>query len=321
MVKKITGVFTTLDAEGNEVELYPEGTLGSDNSVTLTRAEYDALSDKEKDSDTTYYISDEDAQPNAFSVPFTSDKYTASNTGDALIEVKTKLEETNSNLNSCFQSVSNGKTLIASAITDKGISTDATASFDMMATNIASISGDAEYTARLYNALQYSGIVTSTMTFDQMCAALFAKYPNKITVLSNGSPTSGYTQNVGRYNTVNGSISGFSNMFFQDTDRASGYVYAYINPAIDLTPFKIITFQMQITSELHTDCGHTHYFYAGVNKRNNGGLSNYVSNAYNKNVNTYTLNVSSLSGEYYIGAMIGGTCGTVGKVISIVLST
>ena len=74
-----------------------ELSLGSDNSVTLTRAEYDALSDEEKDSDTTYYISDEDAQSNAFSVPFTSDKYTATNTGDALIEVKTGLEETNSN--------------------------------------------------------------------------------------------------------------------------------------------------------------------------------------------------------------------------------
>ena len=76
-----------------------ELSLGSDNSVTLTRAEYDALSDEEKDSNTTYYISDEDAQSNAFSVPFTSDKYTATNTGDALIEVKTGLEETNSNLN------------------------------------------------------------------------------------------------------------------------------------------------------------------------------------------------------------------------------
>lgn len=75
-----------------------ELSLGSDNSVTLTRAEYDALSDEEKDSNTTYYISDEDAQSNAFSVPFTSNKYTATNTGDALIEVKTELEETNSNL-------------------------------------------------------------------------------------------------------------------------------------------------------------------------------------------------------------------------------
>ena len=72
--------------------------MGSDNSVTLTRAEYDALSDEEKDSNTTYYISDEGAQPNAFSVPFTSDKYTATNTGDALIEVKSEIADVNSNL-------------------------------------------------------------------------------------------------------------------------------------------------------------------------------------------------------------------------------
>lgn len=83
-----------------------ELSLGSDNSVTLTRAEYDALSDEEKDSNTTYYISDEDAQSNAFSVPFTSNKYTATNTGDALIEVKTELEETNSNLQSKCDNVS-----------------------------------------------------------------------------------------------------------------------------------------------------------------------------------------------------------------------
>ena len=75
-----------------------ELSLGSDNSVTLTRAEYDALSDEEKDSNTTYYISDEGAESNAFSVPFTSDKYTATNTGDALIEVKNDIAKVNSNL-------------------------------------------------------------------------------------------------------------------------------------------------------------------------------------------------------------------------------
>ena len=68
-----------------------ELSLGSDNSVTLTRAEYDALSNEEKDSNTTYYISDEGSESNAFSVPFISDKYTATNTGDALIEVKSNL--------------------------------------------------------------------------------------------------------------------------------------------------------------------------------------------------------------------------------------
>ena len=102
-----------------------ELSLGSDNSVTLTRAEYDALSDEEKDSDTTYYISDGDAQSNAFSVPFTSDKYTATNTGDALIEVKTELEETNSNLSALFMTgwneIINGWGLIAGSTWDVNV--------------------------------------------------------------------------------------------------------------------------------------------------------------------------------------------------------
>lgn len=38
-----------------------------------------------------------------------------------------------------FQSVSNGKTLIAAAITDKGVSTAATDSFQTMASNIESL--------------------------------------------------------------------------------------------------------------------------------------------------------------------------------------
>ena len=44
-----------------------------------------------------------------------------------------------SKLNEVFQSVSNGKSLIASAITDKGVSTDAAATFDTMAGNISKI--------------------------------------------------------------------------------------------------------------------------------------------------------------------------------------
>lgn len=80
-----------LNSKVDSDEFY-ETIANVDNSVTLTRAEYDALSDAEKDSNTTYYISDEGSESNAFSVPFTSDKYTASNAGDALIEVKSNLE-------------------------------------------------------------------------------------------------------------------------------------------------------------------------------------------------------------------------------------
>ena len=44
-----------------------------------------------------------------------------------------------SKLNEVFQSVSDGKAIIASAITDKGVETDATATFDTMAGNIMEI--------------------------------------------------------------------------------------------------------------------------------------------------------------------------------------
>ena len=50
-------------------------------------------------------------------------------------------------IDSLKTSVSNGKSLIASAITDKGISTAATATFQTMANNIASISQGVSFTS------------------------------------------------------------------------------------------------------------------------------------------------------------------------------
>lgn len=52
----------------------------------------------------------------------------------------TVINQLNSNLQDCFQSVSNGKALVASAITDKGISTASDAAFEVLANNIKSIS-------------------------------------------------------------------------------------------------------------------------------------------------------------------------------------
>lgn len=70
---------------------------------------------------------------------------------DNKIIVDSALSETSTNpvqnkvitekLNEVFQSVSNGKTLVASAITDKGITTEATDTFEIMAENIGKISG------------------------------------------------------------------------------------------------------------------------------------------------------------------------------------
>ena len=53
--------------------------------------------------------------------------------------VGAELTKLNEGLESCFQSVSDGKALVASAITDQGIDTDATATFEVMANNIRSI--------------------------------------------------------------------------------------------------------------------------------------------------------------------------------------
>lgn len=67
-------------------------------------------------------------------VPYdnTSTELESTNVQSAIDEVNEKVEE-------CFQSVSNGKSLIASAITDKGVPTTSDASFSKMSENIASI--------------------------------------------------------------------------------------------------------------------------------------------------------------------------------------
>lgn len=54
-------------------------------------------------------------------------------------EFEAKIEELNNNLDSLGKSVSDGKTLVANAITEKGITTATDASFQTMADNILSI--------------------------------------------------------------------------------------------------------------------------------------------------------------------------------------
>lgn len=60
--------------------------------------------------------------------------YTKQDVDDLIYEINEKINE-------CFQSVSNGKKLIAGAITDKGVETSATDTFYQMAQNISSITG------------------------------------------------------------------------------------------------------------------------------------------------------------------------------------
>ena len=54
-------------------------------------------------------------------------------------DVEDSIDQLNDNMQEVFQSVSSGKAKIAEAITDKGVTTSATASFDTMANNIENI--------------------------------------------------------------------------------------------------------------------------------------------------------------------------------------
>lgn len=76
-------------------------------------------------------------------------------------------------INEVFQSVSNGKTLVANAITDKGVNTLATDTFETMATNIKNISGGSGTTINMSDK-------TVHFSIDDFYRAL-----NDITVKSN----------------------------------------------------------------------------------------------------------------------------------------
>lgn len=80
--------------------------------------------------------------------------------------VNQEIEKTNTRIEGLFQSVSNGKELLASALTDKGIPTLATESFEEIARKILSLgSGEAE---KLFNLITKNGDSLVTKNGDNL---------------------------------------------------------------------------------------------------------------------------------------------------------
>ena len=79
------------------------------------------------------------------------------------LDNESRISELEADVNELFQSVSNGKTLVANAITGKGVSTPTTATFATMATNISKISGCKEET-KSYD-ITSSGLTPIILTF------------------------------------------------------------------------------------------------------------------------------------------------------------
>ena len=92
---------------------------------------------------------------------------------------KTELDKTNAKLvqletqvDDLFQSVSDGKTLVANAITDKGVSTATNATFATMATNIGKINGYGYKEETKSKTFNTTGISVLTITFSANVLAI-----------------------------------------------------------------------------------------------------------------------------------------------------
>lgn len=95
-------------------------------------------------------------------------------------------------INNCFQSVSNGKALLASAITDKGITTDASASFIVMAENIKKIAVSPKSLKGQDRYWQAMEVVTRTVNF----TSAFSSTP-KVNASAFIVDTGGTSKNLG----------------------------------------------------------------------------------------------------------------------------
>ena len=91
--------------------------------------------------------------------------------------LKTTAQDVKGAINEVFQNVSNGKQLIATAITDKGVNTSSDDTFQTMATNIGKISGGSSITYSVTNNLSHAVNNNSNTTVEK-----YNSYSANITV-------------------------------------------------------------------------------------------------------------------------------------------
>ena len=104
----------------------------------------------------TYNPKDGDADfISADNIAFSNENFTATNVKGAITEL--------------FQFASNGKTLIANAITGKGIPTDANDSFETMATNISNIANNDSIVMETGSFIPGEALSTYTITTNNPC--------------------------------------------------------------------------------------------------------------------------------------------------------
>lgn len=223
----------------------------------------------------------------AATIASSSVSYDNKNSGSTATNVQGALDD-------LYENSYEGKIKIAQAITNKGINTSETDSYDTIVSNINNIpTGIVDADKVLYQSLKYSGIVTENMTFEQMNEALANYFPQKITIVSNSIIDSDFTSNattsLGVFYTY-GSLSITGNSYSGSTNQTDSMVGMAYSPAIDLTSFK--TIKLNVASLYNSAlCLFTSY---GTGKWS-------AAKSYSIKTGQQEINIEDIEGEYYIG--------------------
>lgn len=182
-------------------------------------------------------------------------------------------------VNECFQSVSDGKALVASAITDKGVLTDATATFAEMASAIRAIKTEDE-TYKLYmssaNEGGFSAYAGSThAAYEHVNFAPSVTFEDKMTVIGSQEYQNAYGCGCVISEPID--LTNFSRIFFDYECSLSANNDNSIS--VFITPTK--------KSLLNDVVVFNEYLLEGRHYLTSSGIKG--------------IDVSALSGEYYIG--------------------
>ncbi len=280
--------------------------------MELTQVEYDNLRNLNQiDPQVTYFITDGDNQTDfqlnknladffSISKDYTIGDYCISNgqlyefiedklAGDwnedkvKEITIKDKIETLKQDLESCFQFVSDGKNLVASAITDQGINTASDATFEEFSRNILAIPNAELYRANIIDAMKYTNQgLTSESSWDDIYNTLNTLFPQQLNLLSYLS---------GKWTMSNVGLSSYNPLSF---DASSKGTATATSASFDITTYK----SLSVTA--------SHSAYEGQ-----GGGADCTYNSYlhldnaNKNISlnkTTTIDLSSYTGTAYIYA-------------------
>ena len=239
---------------------------------------------------------------------------------------QTALDTLSTELATVKKYASDGKLAIASAITGQGVPTNADATFATMSSNIGTVAtnkynsgytaGNSDDMAKLYQALQYSGFVTDDMTFDEMCEVLAEEYPSAFVLYKNGVNNANFTSykgsaGGGQYANTDEGYANLSITYGNDINavysnmNGNSHVSSIMSKLIDLTNYKELKFTFNSTGANNdTAIRDISVFIADNLTTDMTATAKYTilsANAQTSNSGEGVIDISNLSGNYYIG--------------------